>query len=75
MKTKNLSTQGTINQLLSRISYLEREVLSLKKYFKFIERESDEKIWKKIRPFYQKVQEKIFQEKYPELYAKIKKEK
>jgi len=47
----------------------------LKRYFKFIEKESDEKIWKKIEPVYRRVQERIFKEKYPELYAKVKKEK
>jgi shikimate kinase len=72
---KNLLTKENLNELLTRVSTLEREVLILKRYFKFLREESDEKIWKKIKPVYEKIQERIFKERYPELYAKIKKKK
>jgi len=72
---KDILNRERINELSSRVSLLEREVLSLKRYFKFVEGESDERVWKKIKPIYEKIQEKIFKERYPELYAEIKKEK
>jgi shikimate kinase len=72
---KNLLTKENLNELLTRVSALEKEILVLKRYFKFLREKSDEKIWKKIKPVYEKIQERIFKERYPELYAKIKKKK
>jgi len=72
---KNSLTKENLNELLTRISALEREISVLKRYFKFLREESDEKIWKEIKPVYEKIQERIFKERYPELYAKIKKKK
>jgi DUF438 domain-containing protein len=71
--SKNLLTKENLNELMTRLSAVEREILVLKKYFKFLKEESDERIWKKIKPVYEEIQEKIFKERYPELYAKIKK--
>jgi archaellum component FlaC len=72
---KKLLTKENLNELSTRISALEREVSVLKRYFKFLREESEEKIGKKIKPVYEKIQERIFKERYPELYAKIKKKK
>lgn len=75
MATKSPQLKEKIDDLFTRISSLERDVLALKKYFKFIKRGTDKEIWEKIKPSYRKAQEKVFKEKYPDLYARIKKTK
>ena len=62
-----------------RIENIEKEFSIFKKmFFSFLTSRktfprSDQQIWREIRDSYEKIQEKLFKERYPSLYAKIKK--
>ena len=63
--------------LVQKIKGLEKDISKIKEYLGFDISKEDVDIenWKKIREISKKIREEIFKEKYPRLYAKIKKGK
>ncbi|OIO45411.1 MAG: hypothetical protein AUJ24_00655 [Parcubacteria group bacterium CG1_02_36_42] len=66
--------QSTLNQ---KIKILERDISEIKKYLGFSvpKKDVDFENWQKIKKTAKKIREQIFKERYPELYAKLKKRK
>ncbi len=65
--------------LEQKVNYLERDVSEIKKYLGFNilkkEKDTDMENWEKIKEISEKIRESIFKERYPRLYARIKKER
>ncbi len=63
--------------LEQKIKYLERDISEIKKYlgFKSLKKDTDMKNWQKIKGISEKIRESIFKERYPQLYARVKKER
>ena len=65
--------------LEQKVRVLERDILDIKKYLGFglskkdADRDVDFENWQKIKGISRKIRKELFIEKYPELYAKLKK--
>lgn len=61
--------------LEQKVKYLERDISEIKKYlgFNILKKDTDMENWQKIKGISEKIREDIFKERYPRLYAKIKK--
>lgn len=72
----------SLSPVLERMQKMEQEFQQLKlEVFNILSakpknqtsQKTDAQIWQEIRKDYEKIQEQLFSERYPELYAKIKK--
>ena len=63
--------------LEQKVKYLERDILEIKKYlgFNILKKDTDMENWQKIKGISEKIREDIFKERYPRLYARIRKER
>lgn len=63
--------------LEQKVKYLERDISEIRKYLGFgiIKKDTDVENWQKIKGISEKIRESIFKERYPRLYAKIKRER
>lgn len=63
--------------LEQKIKYLERDISEIRKYLGvgIIKKDTDMENWEKIKGISEKIRESIFKERYPGLYAKIRKER
>jgi len=72
---------NSTTQVNQRLKTVEKDLSLLKRaFFSFInpqprktEFQNDEQIWKTVKNDYEKIQEEMFKEQYPSLYAKLKK--
>ena len=72
----------SLPSILERMQKIEQEFQLIKlQLFKMlpatqknrVREKADTQIWQEMRKDYEKIQEELFQERYPELYAKIRK--
>ncbi len=62
--------------LEQKVKYLEKDISEIKKYlgFNILKKDTDMENWGRIKRISEKIRESIFKERYPQLYARIKKE-
>lgn len=63
--------------LEQKVKYLERDISEIKKYlgFDIFKEDIDMENWERIKGISEKIRETIFKERYPRLYARIRKER
>jgi hypothetical protein len=67
------------SNLSQKVKILERDISEIKKYLGFsipkerVDFDIDFKNWQKIKRTVKKIREELFKERYPRLYAKLKK--
>jgi len=72
---------NSTTQVNQRLKTVKKDLSLLKKaFFSFINPQSrktgfqnDEQVWETVKDNYEKIQEEMFREQYPSLYAKLKK--